>query len=55
MDFTFICFVRMCFSVHICVTYCHTLPGVAERFIRDVAEVVESLLQNPDQKSSEGV
>jgi len=33
--------------VHICVTRTHTLPGVAERFISDVTEVVADLMKDP--------
>jgi sphinganine-1-phosphate aldolase len=34
-------------SIHICLTHCHTEPGVAERFVRDVRESVNILLLDP--------
>jgi sphinganine-1-phosphate aldolase len=36
------------FSVHICLTQLHTLPGVADRFINDVKEEVKKILKNPE-------
>jgi len=34
--------------VHMCVTRPHTLPGVADRFIKDVQEVTAEIMVNPD-------
>jgi len=48
------CF-RIVFSIHICLTYCHTAPGVAERFVSDVTQEVASLLKNPNKSVSESV
>lgn len=43
------------FSIHICVTYCHTAEGVAERFISDVTKEVASFLKDPNSKVSDSV
>jgi glutamate/tyrosine decarboxylase-like PLP-dependent enzyme len=37
-------------AVHLCVTLRHTQPGVAERFIADLREVVEHVRRTPDDK-----
>nr|CAG4643915.1 EOG090X051L [Lepidurus arcticus] len=34
-------------SIHLCVTYLHTQVGVAERFLRDVAEIVAEIMKDP--------
>jgi len=34
--------------VHICVTRPHTLPGVADKFIKDVQEVTAEIMSNPE-------
>jgi len=34
-------------SAHICLTYCQTKPGVAERFVKDVSELAQELMKNP--------
>ena len=36
--------------VHICVTLRHTLPGIAERFVKDLKSAVESVRRNPHEK-----
>merc|ERR1712227_879964 len=33
--------------VHLCVTRPHTLPGVADRFIKDVQEVTAEIMADP--------
>merc|ERR1712228_1106229 len=33
--------------VHLCVTRPHTLPGVAEKFIRDVTEITAEIMKDP--------
>merc|ERR1711872_1197797 len=33
--------------VHLCVTRPHTLPGVAEKFIRDVPEITAEIMKDP--------
>lgn len=35
------------FSIHLCVTYLHTVEGVAKRFVDDVREIVAEIRQNP--------
>jgi glutamate/tyrosine decarboxylase-like PLP-dependent enzyme len=35
-------------SFHLCVTLRHTQPGVAERFLEDLAAAVEEVRTNPD-------
>jgi len=42
-------------GVHICLTYCHTAEGVAERFVSDVAKEVSCLLKDPNAAVSESV
>jgi glutamate/tyrosine decarboxylase-like PLP-dependent enzyme len=37
-------------SVHLCVTLRHTQPGVAERFLRELAEAVEVVRSTPASK-----
>jgi len=34
-------------SIHLCVTYLHTVEGVAKRFVDDVREIVAEIRQNP--------
>jgi len=34
--------------VHLCVTRLHTQPGVAEKFVQDVREATETILQDPE-------
>nr|CAH8873452.1 unnamed protein product [Trichobilharzia regenti] len=41
-------------AVHLCITDMHTKKGIAERFIRDVAEIAEELIKKPNVKA-EGV
>lgn len=41
------------YRIHICVTYLHTKPGVADQFINDVKEVVTELMKDP-KKPVEG-
>jgi sphinganine-1-phosphate aldolase len=36
--------------VHICVTLRHTMPGLAERFIRDLKKAIRYVKKNPDAK-----
>jgi glutamate/tyrosine decarboxylase-like PLP-dependent enzyme len=36
--------------VHICVTLRHTAPGVADRFLRDLAEAAAYVKAHPDEK-----
>ena len=38
--------------VHICVTLCHTQPGVAERFLEDLRESVAYVEAHPEEKGS---
>lgn len=35
-------------GVHICVTYMHTKPGIADEFLKDVKNELEIILKNPD-------
>jgi sphinganine-1-phosphate aldolase len=37
-------------SIHICVTYLHTLEGVAQRFIDDIKEIVADIRTKPMEK-----
>jgi len=37
--------------VHLCVTLRHTQPGVAERFISDLGQAVETVKSQPERKS----
>ena len=41
-------------AVHICLTYRHTQPGLAEKFLHDLQSAVEHVKANPD-KETEGV
>lgn len=34
-------------GIHICVTYMHTEPGVADQFIEDVKFELETILKSP--------
>ena len=34
-------------SIHLCVTYLHTLEGVADRFLDDMRETVAEIMKNP--------
>lgn len=36
-------------GIHLCVTYMHTLEGIAQTFINDVASSVAELMKNPGQ------
>jgi len=38
--------------VHLCVTRCHTKPGVAEKFISDVKEIAALLLADPGSSTA---
>ena len=45
--------IMMCVvSIHITVTLVHTKPGVAERFITDVARCTEEILKTPNAKNT---
>lgn len=35
-------------AIHICITYVHTEPGVADQFLCDVKTELENLLKIPD-------
>lgn len=37
---------------HMCVTRLHAMPGVAERFVRDVKEATQELLENPSSNDA---
>ena len=37
-------------ALHLCVTLRHAQPGVAERFLSDLAEVVDEVRRHPDDK-----
>jgi sphinganine-1-phosphate aldolase len=39
-------------SVHICVTRPHTLPGVADRFLKDLAECAAQVRSSPSEKAT---
>jgi sphinganine-1-phosphate aldolase len=41
-------------SLHLCVTQRHTQPGVRERFVEDLAGVVEHVRQHPEAPSGVG-
>lgn len=34
-------------SIHLCITYLHTLEGVADRFLDDMRETVAEIMKNP--------
>ncbi len=34
-------------AIHICVTFLHTQPGVADKFLKDVSEITGEALQDP--------
>lgn len=36
-------------GIHLCVTYMHTLDGIAEKFIEDVTKSVEEIMKDPGQ------
>jgi sphinganine-1-phosphate aldolase len=36
-------------GIHICVTFMHTKPGVADNFINDVETEVKELMKNPEK------
>lgn len=38
--------------VHICVTRLHTLPGIAEKFVKDVREATNILVENPSSNEA---
>jgi len=38
--------------VHLCVTRCHTKPGVADKFIKDVTEITASIISNPGSSTA---
>jgi sphinganine-1-phosphate aldolase len=38
-------------AVHIAITLRHTLPGVADRFIEDLAASVDEVVANPDVRT----
>jgi len=38
--------------VHLCVTRPHTLPGVAEKFIRDVTEITAEIMKDPSASNA---
>jgi len=38
--------------VHLCVTRLHTLPGVADKFIRDVTEVAAEIMKDPSASTA---
>lgn len=40
----------ICFRVHICLTFMHTKPGVAEKFVTDIKECIVEILKNPTDK-----
>lgn len=42
-------------SLHLCVTRNHTLPGVAEQFLKDLKEVTEPLVKTPEVKVRLGI
>ncbi|CAL8106418.1 unnamed protein product [Orchesella dallaii] len=42
-------------SIHFCLTYCQTAPGVAERFVKDVKELTAEIMKNPGAPSSGAV
>jgi hypothetical protein len=35
--------------IHICVTYMHTKPGIADNFVNDVEIIVAELMKNPEK------
>lgn len=35
-------------AIHLCVTLLHTKAGVADRFVKDIREIAEEALKNPD-------
>jgi len=39
-------------SIHFCLTYCQTAPGVADRFINDVKELTAEIMKDPGQPST---
>lgn len=42
-------------SIHFCMTYCQTEPGVAERFVKDTEEAVAEIMKDPGAPASEAV
>lgn len=36
-------------GIHICVTFMHTKPGVADNFVNDVETIVTELMKNPEK------
>jgi hypothetical protein len=42
-------------SIHFCITYCQTEPGVADRFVQDVKDTVRTIMKDPGQPSSGAV
>lgn len=39
-------------SIHFCLTYCQTEPGVAERFVKDVETTVAEIMKDPNAPST---
>lgn len=35
-------------GIHLCVTYVHTQPGIADQFLRDVETELNLILKNPE-------
>lgn len=36
-------------AIHLCVTYVHTQPGVADSFLDDVKNVLMEVIKSPDE------
>ena len=36
-------------GIHICVTFLHTKPGMADKFVNDVVKMVEEIMQSPEK------
>lgn len=43
------------FSIHFCLTYRQTEPGIADRFINDVTELTKEIMKNPGTPSTGAV
>lgn len=42
-------------SVHLCVTLVHTKPGIKEKFVNDVRDVLADIRRTPNEQCSKKV
>lgn len=39
-------------SIHFCLSYNQTAPGVADKFLKDIRDAVEVLMSDPDSETT---